>query len=365
MSPNARSNNFDALRLIGALLVALGHSMDIALGYDGLGRATNNQSFGGLGLNIFCTISGFLIAKSRFRNDAMPFFEARALRIFPALWVALPLLAFGLGPMFTSLPLHEYLTHPDTWSFLATAAVFPLNPSLPGTFGGAPLVGQLYSLTAELGFYILVGLFGGWRHFPKLVAVLFVAVVAIFVRTDYGSLPFSHIFIVYTGSLVTFFFPVRLGLTCVYYLLAGCLLAIAGPSLEKLKKLGWVLFPIWLLALTGHDRRVYDMVEFATLPVVILAVGMASRFTLRIPDWFGDISYGMYIYHFAIALALVQIMPSSLSGWATIALALALSTTAGWASFRLVEKRALSLKRPSRTASPEASVSERAAHQPS
>lgn len=365
MTASARKNNFDALRLLGALLVALGHSMDIVLGYDGLGRATNNQSFGGLGLNIFCTISGFLIVKSRFRNDALPFFEARALRIFPALWVALPLLAFGLGPIFTSLPIREYLSHPGTWSFLATAAVFPLNPSLPGTFGHAPLVGQLYSLTAELGFYILVGLLGGWRHFPKLVAVLFLAVVAIFIRTDYGSLPFSHLFIVSTGDVVTFFFPMRLGLTCVYYLLAGCLLAVAAPSPEKLKKLAWVLLPIWLFALTGNDRRVYDMVEFATLPVIILAAGMASRFTLRIPDWFGDISYGMYIYHFAIALALVQIVPTSLAGWPTIALALALSTVAGWLSFRFVEKRALSLKRPSQIASRAASVSERVAHQPS
>lgn len=357
-----RQNNFDALRLLGALLVAVGHSMDIVLGYDGLGRATNNQSLGGLGLNIFCTISGFLIAKSRLRNEALPFFEARALRIFPALWVALPLLTLVLGPIFTTLPVREYLSSTGTWRFLATAGVFPLNPSLPGTFGGAPLVGQLYSLTAELAFYILVGLFGGWRHFPKMVGVLFIVVAAIFVRTDYSSLPFSHLLIITTGDVVTFFFPMRLGLSCVYYLLAGCLLAIVAPSPDKMKRLACVLLPIWLLALTGPDRRVYDMIELATLPFIIMAVGMASRFTLRIPEWFGDISYGMYIYHFAIALAIARMVPSTLPGWATIVLAIAVSIIAGWLSFHFVEKRALALKRPSRTSSQEASVAERPAH---
>ena len=80
-----RANNFDALRLLGALLVAVGHSMDIFTGRDWLGAATSNQSLGGLGLNIFCVISGYLITKSRLRNDAGDFAVSRALRILPAL----------------------------------------------------------------------------------------------------------------------------------------------------------------------------------------------------------------------------------------------------------------------------------------
>lgn len=55
-----------------------------------LGKLTNNQSFGGIGLNIACLISGYLITQSRANQQAAPYVVPRALRILPASLLAPP-----------------------------------------------------------------------------------------------------------------------------------------------------------------------------------------------------------------------------------------------------------------------------------
>lgn len=357
-----RRNNFDALRLVGALLVALGHTMDVVLGYDGLGALTNNQSFGGLGLNIFCTISGYLITRSRQRNAPGSFFRSRALRIFPALIVAVPLMALVLGPLVTTLPVATYFATGGTWRFLASILIFPLNPGLPGVFGGVGIIGQLYSLTAEVAFYIFVGTLGGWRHFPKIVAALLIVTWAVFLHTDYGTLPFSNVFSLSVAGTTAFFYPVRLGTLCVFYLLVGSAVAILAPDPAKLSRIAMALLPVWILALFAHDRRVYDMVEMAMLPIVVLGLGMMSRFAITLPEKLGDISYGTYVYHFAIAELVFTLFPDHSRGWSMVALAVVLSAVVGWLSFQCVEKRALSKKAaPTQEAVADVSVAARSA----
>ncbi|MBD9515428.1 acyltransferase family protein [Pseudomonas sp. PDM22] len=342
---NHRTNNFDALRLLGALLVAVSHSATIVLSSEPLGDATGNQTLGGVGLNIFCVISGFLITKSRLSNPAPRFFRARALRIFPALFVAIPLMAFVLGPLFTSLSTREYFSTGQTWQFLGTMFVFPLNVSLPGVFGGAPLVGQLYSLTAELSFYILVGLLAPWRHFGKLMIAATVAVLLYFHYHDYTSLSFSEIISVKGFGANLFFFPLRLGMTCVYYLFAGSVIALYIKRPERLAWLAPALLAAWIAALFLPNRLHYDLAEMLIFPFLVIGVALSTKFIVRIPRAFGDTSYGIYIYHFAIAEAVLTLTVAHIGRtWYLIAIAVALSTAVAWISFRLIEKPALSIK---------------------
>jgi peptidoglycan/LPS O-acetylase OafA/YrhL len=320
--------------------------MDIFVGYDGLGAMTSNQSFGGLGLNIFCVISGFLITKSRLRNGPVDFTVSRALRIVPALMVAMPLMALVMGPLVTWLSVGQYFRSGQTWRFLANTLVFPLNPWLPGVFGNAQIVGQLYSLTAEVGFYIFIGALGAWKHFPKVVGLLLVLVWAVFLRTNYVSMPFSNVVDLKVGSTTAFFFPVRLGLLCVLYLLAGSAIALIEPDSAKLTRVAAPLIAIWVVALWNTDRRVYDMIEMTLLPIFVLGVGQTSRNAIHIPRVIGDISYGTYIYHFAVAELLFTFGPLRLRNMVGVVLAVAMSAFAGWLSFHLVEKKALALKAP-------------------
>lgn len=298
---STRSNNFDVLRLAGALLVAVSHTFDVMLGSDPIAGMTGNQSLGGIGLNIFCVISGFLITNSRMRNEPAAFFTSRALRIFPALLLAIPLMALVLGPMVSDLKFTSYFSSPGMWHFLGTIFVFPLNPTLPGVFGGAPLVAQLYSLTAELGFYVFVGLLGRWMHYGKLLAILLALVFSVFIHFDYSTLSFSSLLSMQAGQMILFTFPVRLGLICVFYLLTGSAIALLAPNAKLLASCAPLFIVIWLIALFGHDRRVYDVTEMVLFPLTIIGIGVAQKIVIPVPKMLGDISYGIYIYHFAVA----------------------------------------------------------------
>ncbi|WP_186307888.1 acyltransferase family protein [Paraburkholderia sp. BCC1884] len=344
-----RSNNFDALRLLGALLVAVGHTYDVFVGGDPLADATGNQSFGGVGLNIFCVISGFLITKSRNNNDTSGFFRSRILRIFPALLVSVPIMALLIGPMMSSLPVKEYFASGATWRFLGSMLVFPLNSTLPGVFGGAPLIGQLYSLTAELSFYAFVGWLGTRLDYSKLLTVLTALLFAAFVHFDYSTLSFSSLITLKVGQLIVFMFPVRLGLICVFYLFAGSMIATFLKDVTRLTQVTPILMAVWLIALLNSDRRVYDIVEMVAFPIIVIGIGSMSRFTVRIPGAIGDLSYGIYIWHFLVAELLITLIGRRpvARGWIDVQIVASILVSCGVAfvSFHLVERRALAMKR--------------------
>ncbi len=61
--------------------------------------------------------SGFLIAGSATRLSLGNFIINRGLRIIPALAVEIVLSALVLGPIFTALPMSDYLSSPNTWHY--------------------------------------------------------------------------------------------------------------------------------------------------------------------------------------------------------------------------------------------------------
>ena len=113
-----RTNNFDFLRLLGALAVVLGHAYHLV----GAGQYTPGmlgQPVQALGVIIFFSISGYLITASWSRSrDVVSYTAARVLRIFPALVVVVVLSAYVLGPLVTTLPAGTYLSDPTTVDYL-------------------------------------------------------------------------------------------------------------------------------------------------------------------------------------------------------------------------------------------------------
>ena len=75
-----RNNNFDGLRLIGALLVVFSHQFALAGRWEP--RVIGDHSFGSLGVLIFFSISGYLVTSS-WIADPHPgrFFTRRFLRV--------------------------------------------------------------------------------------------------------------------------------------------------------------------------------------------------------------------------------------------------------------------------------------------
>lgn len=97
---HTRENNFDFLRFFAAALVLFAHS------YPLVGRRedepltvlTGYEKGGSIAVGIFFVMSGYLIASSWLASSTpRSFLLKRALRIFPALIVAVLLTVFVLG----------------------------------------------------------------------------------------------------------------------------------------------------------------------------------------------------------------------------------------------------------------------------
>ncbi len=170
---HTRENNFDFLRFFAAALVLFAHC------YPLVGRKmdepltvlTGYEKGGGIAVGIFFVISGYLITAS-YLNSRSPvsFLTKRALRILPALTVAVLLSAFVIGPMVTSWRLDNYLTSAKTWEYLKNILLIT-EYELPGVFNQNvyPDVvnGSLWTLPLEVMMYmgvLALGLVGFLRR---------------------------------------------------------------------------------------------------------------------------------------------------------------------------------------------------------
>lgn len=140
-----RDNNFLLLRFVTASLVVFSHSF----GLTGHGEIEPlyrlaHFSLGSLAVDVFFVVSGFLVCKSWYsRLNIIDYLFARFQRIYPALWVAVALCAFVIGPIFTRFPIAQYFSYLDLYKFVAeNATLLPKGvfTTLPGVFDGHLLV---------------------------------------------------------------------------------------------------------------------------------------------------------------------------------------------------------------------------------
>ncbi len=113
-SPTA---GFDYLRIGLALAVLVWHGLIISTGsaaeYQALWSGPLRFLLAAI-LPMFFALSGFLVAGSLARTRLHQFVTLRALRLVPALAFEVMLSALILGPLFTTLPLRDYLTNPNS-----------------------------------------------------------------------------------------------------------------------------------------------------------------------------------------------------------------------------------------------------------
>src|SRR5947209_14427377 len=116
----SRDNNFTLLRFIAAMMVIFAHSFsalqipwfhDIFL--DRFGR-----NIGEIALDMLFVTSGVLVTPSLVKRGLIEFLWARGLRLYPAMWLMLPVTVLFLAPMLTSLPARDYYTSHATWDYL-------------------------------------------------------------------------------------------------------------------------------------------------------------------------------------------------------------------------------------------------------
>jgi peptidoglycan/LPS O-acetylase OafA/YrhL len=326
----ARYPNFDFLRLGAALSVLFSHAFLIAEGnqkHEPLVLLSGNQGILGLlGVFVFFTMSGFLVTQS-FESNRSPlrFLAARLLRIYPALVVCLALCVLALGAAVTTLPLAEYLRHPDTWRFLgANLLMQGFDESLPGVIFvdnavGTVVGGCFWSLRFEVCFYLLVLALGVARllNLRSAAALLIGGLAASYFGWLGGF-----------GWLLPYF---AIGMV-MYYLTrtrqpSGALAIAAALGIVATVFLGQMLFAF---ALLGGYLTIY----LATSRRIVLPRGAR----------FGDLSYGLYIYGWPVEAGVAHAFGGTAAWWEVFLIGTAVSLLLALLSWHLIERPALRLK---------------------
>lgn len=288
----SRNNNFNLLRFIAAAAVLVSHAWPIVLGpgtKQPLEEATGS-TLGHYAVVLFFAVSGFLITGSLLREGNFARFSvARALRIFPGLFVSILFVALLMGPFVTELPLAKYYTDRDLFSFIIRNTII-IHPqyTLLDTFQYNPykaIEGSIWTLPHEIFCYVTVfalGVFGLLRrkYFYLLFFIPYVLAYSI-VEIYELSLP---------GKLESFR---SLSLPFIF----GMIMWLESPRirLDSRYLAGIFLACIALIGTPFFEAASTILIGYAAVFFAFTFSGEIRRFNL-----IGDYSYGMYIYAFPI-----------------------------------------------------------------
>ncbi len=332
----------DGLRCVAILIVLIAHSR------IGLLRV------GGVGVDIFFVLSGFLITSillsehDRFGSiNYRNFYARRFLRLLPCMVLVIAFVAVERRLALGYWPLRD----------LSLSIGYAMNWARTMEIGNHFPLGHTWSLAIEEQFYlvwpVIVALVCSRTRSPRSrFAVLSSMAIAIMAyrcvmsgilsadRVYYGS--DTHCDGLIFGSALAFF---------VATLPAGLLAANAS------RWVGWVFSPLAVLTLgvivfktlllkSSMGRAGSVAVTLASVTIVLDIIAgshclLESILTQRLPIWIGKISYGLYLWHLPIYYVLADFH----LGWiAKLTIGIPLSIAVSALSFYTVEKRIMSYK---------------------
>jgi peptidoglycan/LPS O-acetylase OafA/YrhL len=321
-------NNFNLIRLLAAWAVIYGHSYAISatVGQDLVVRLLHFKFSGGIAVDVFFVISGFLIAASLERNRLPAFLMSRAIRILPALIVCVALSAFVLGPLLTTAS--DYWHRPEVWHYFFANARLARKTEyfLPGVFEtlrNHAVNGSLWSLPIEARLYLWLAVFGlfslnrRWRF--NVIFVLLIA--AGFLSSGHSPLPPEKSDLAY----------------CRAFFLTGAFAWINRSAIP----LSWpLLFAVLVLAASLHYSDYFYIGYF-------LALSYGTFFLAFVPKLpvirHNDLSYGLYLYGWP-SQQLVQTLSPSTGALANTFWATLLAGALAAASWFLVESPMMRMK---------------------
>jgi peptidoglycan/LPS O-acetylase OafA/YrhL len=323
-----RPAGFDYMRIALAAAVVCQHSLDVTVGLDGTLEILRPARIGvAMILALFFALSGFLVTGSLLRcRSLISFLGLRILRIGPALAVEVALSAIIIGPIFTEVPLAQYFANPEFHSYFLNM-VGDIHFQLPGVFLHSPLPdmvnGQLWTVPYELWCYIILAVLAAMTIcFSRVLYVGFLAAAQIAL--------IIHAIQHWGDSADMLLRP---------HLLVFCFLSGVGFYLWRDKTpfnrsaflSALVLCAVFLITPYG------DML--APVPVAYVACYLGLLNPRR--SWIvssGDYSYGVFLYGFVVQ----QCVATFDQHWSlNILISLPISFAIAFASWHLVEKRAL------------------------
>lgn len=360
----AAGSGFEGLAVVRLLLagvVILSHSWAVG----GFGSEPTlpgtSVTLGLLAVAGFLALSGFLVTLSLTRMRVGRFLWHRTLRIMPAYWVALVVMAGILGPAAWWISGRDgsYLAaDPSPLGFLSSnwwlgqgqsgiGDIFAANPL--GAKLGSPFDGSLWSLAYEFLCYLIVAaialasLTRRLRRYALPAAVAVVTLCCAIVATHYQlagiSIKRAGYFQVPLLGLLSWRMMVPLGLAfgC------GSLLAL-GATRVRLGRLV-VAGAIVAAGVGVAFPALHYLLLYPSMPILLFGLGALLRG--RVSRWFrhNDASYGTYLYGFPCQQSLAGTgFGTALGPFGFAAIALVCAFLLGLASWRFVERPALRLK---------------------
>ncbi len=324
------SNSYDFVRFCAASAVLFSHHFDLS-GFREPKAPGFRGELGELGLAIFFCLSGFLICLSLQRSaDLKRFALARVLRIYPNLLFVLVVtsaLTFFWFGNDTHLGAHIRYVADNLLMFLQDA-----TRTIPGVFeqSARRAVNEpLWSLPYELWLYVVLALLivstgRAWR--VATVAAALVAGAAWSAGDALGDGKIGPLELTELARLGSFF-------------LSGAMLAIVWPRIERYAiAVGFA--GVAASALLNHFVAIDTI--FSALALAAAVVGLGSARTMA---WFakgGDPSYGMYVFGWPVTQVTVPLVGSF---WPAMAIAFAITTAIGYATWHAFEQRAMAYAR--------------------
>ncbi len=333
---DGHDNFFTPLRFIFAFMVLIGHAFIIGTRDTGAEpHVFFHYTFSYMAVNLFFIASGFLVTKSMlYRGDLAEFSSARLLRIYPALFLHVLIVMFIMGPFVTSLPLKEFFTHPDFLSQpLKVLSFYKTEMELPSALEGnneTLASGTLWTLRYEVLAYIgtaiafSLGLMRKkWMLLAQFVgcAVAWIAVVSFGM---FDSVPAT------VQSLLRF---------GVCYTLGAAIFAYR----ERIRFHILGVIAVTIAATLTNGTALFEVTTAIMLAYFVFWAAYMKAPKLNRLQSVSDISYGIYIYHWAIMQWLNHVTPD-MGPWQLILIGAPITIVISMISWHYVEKPMLKSK---------------------
>lgn len=324
-------NNFDSVRIMLALIVFFAH-------VSALTQVDEFKYFdiffdSNFAVKGFFAISGFLVAHSYLSSQSkFEYAKRRIFRILPAYLMTL-VLCLGIGFLVTDLDALDFFKSPQTLKYILANLTFLnfIQSTLPGVFEANPiqaLNGSLWTIKVEIMLYfcipILIYLFKRFGSTPITIATFFLSIAWVYF--------FSVLYDGGRGEELARQFPGQLS-----YFVLGAFLAINEKMINNLRLIA--LASLVALFITNNPliRLIIDPIAYST---IVLYLSLATCKNINLGKY-GDISFGIYLYHFPIIQLFIFLGLFDVNVWIGLSAALTSSLFLALGSWHFIEKKLL------------------------
>ncbi len=299
--------NLNSLRFFAALLVIV-HHIELYKDMFGLPNIFHNHSIqlmSKIGVTLFFVLSGFLITYLLLQEEKengiikiKAFYIRRILRIWP-LYYLIILLAFFVFPHieFMHLPGHD-----GSHFFIKLIFFVFMLPNVIHAMGAGLAYGtQTWSIGAEEQFYFI------WPWLMNLIKnklALVLGVILTYILFKYLLAVFAHLHISLAYlNRIWYLFPID------NMAFGGLFAVIYFNKYHKLIQFlenKWLQIFVWLLvimliysgiSLGFFHHQIYSLLFGILIYNLALNKNTVIQFKIKILDYLGKISYGIYMYH--------------------------------------------------------------------